>query len=440
MASHAMLSPSGAERWMSCAGSAALEAHEPDQSSEYADEGTAAHFLASECLTSGDHPTTHIGKKIAVWTHPESDSGGADWLDALQTVAHELSINEFTVDTDMAAFVNRFIRDVLDYKGDGELLVEQSLPIGHITGEEGAKGTGDAIVLRDDEIQVHDLKFGRGVEVSAERNKQLMLYGLGALEQYGMMGDFTRVRLVIHQVRLSGPSEWDISVADLLHWAETEAKPAAERCMRALAYRDKWDELHEKYLAPSEDACRFCKAKATCPALQQAVLNAVADDFVDLTQPDQAVAKIEVAIERDMDNAQLSTLMRMVGMIEDWCKALRGRTETELLAGREVPGYKLVEGRQGNRQWTSAEEAEATLKSMRLKQEEMYNFSLISPTDAEKLAKDGRIGQRQWPKLQPLITRTSGKPSVAPVTDKRPPLDIKAVVDDFTDLTAEDLV
>jgi hypothetical protein len=104
-------------------------------------------------------------------------------------------------------------------QGDGELLVEQSLPIAHITGEEDAEGTGDAVILRGDEIIVIDLKFGRGVEVSAIDNPQLMLYGLGALEKFGLLGDFKRVRMVISQPRITAaPSEFVMDVPALVEW------------------------------------------------------------------------------------------------------------------------------------------------------------------------------------------------------------------------------
>src|SRR5690606_11631223 len=100
------------------------------------------------------------------------------------------------------------------------------------------------------------------------------------------------------------------------------------------------------------------------------------------------------------DNAHIASLMPHLDMIESWCKAVRRRVESELLAGRPVPGYKLVEGRRGARQWTNQEEAESALKTMRLKVEEMFDLKLISPTTAEKLHKAGKLGPRQWQRLQ----------------------------------------
>jgi hypothetical protein len=112
--------------------------------------------------------------------------------------------------------------------------------------------------------------------------------------------------------------------------------------------------------------------------------------------------------------------------------------ESELFSGRPVPGYKLVQGKKGNRKWSSESEAEAMLKGFKLKVEEMYDLKLVSPTTAEKLAKAGTIGPRQWPKLQGFITQSEGSPSVAPESDKRPALEIKPAVDDFENLEPQD--
>ena len=128
---------------------------------------------------------------------------------------------------------------------------------------------------------------------------------------------------------------------------------------------------------------------------------------------------------------RLASLFARVGLVESWCKAIREAVFTELSAGRDVPGYKLVEGRKGRREWSDDAGAEAMLKSMRLKREEMYDFKLISPTTAEKLAKAGVIGERQWPKLQSLITQSDGGPSVAPASDPRPAISLMAKPEDF---------
>ena len=320
------------------------------------------------------------------------------------------------------AFTDDMLRDVLKYTDQiqqlvestgGVLHVEQRLPIGQWTDEVGAHGTSDAVIVAGDELIVVDLKFGMGVEVSAVENKQLMVYALAALDVFGKAENgytFNLVRLVISQPRIGNFSEWTISVEELLAFGK-EVKMAAATTRMADA------PLHS-----SEKACKFCKAKSTCPALTKAVESATGALFEDMTAPVRPA---------DCASDDIANKMAMVKLVEDWCKAIRAETERRLLAGEAVRGYKLVQGKMGNRKWSDADEAEATLKGIRLKVEEMYDLSLISPTTAEKLMGAGTIGPRQWKKVIPLITRSEGQPSVAPESDKRPALVVGGNTDDF---------
>lgn len=405
MSTHALLSPSSAHRWMKCAGSLAMEQGQPDTSSKFADEGTAAHELAAMALEAKEPAAKYIGSII------------------------DVDGTEFIVDQDMASFVQIYINNVLEYAQGNELMIEQRVEFSHVVNVPESFGTSDAVILTGDgiEIQVHDLKYGRGVKVDAEENEQLMLYALGALNEFGMIGDFKRVRMVIHQPRLGHLSEWDCSVEEL----QTFSNRARERAYHAIKVLDEHPEAIRHHLTPGDKQCRFCKAKAICPKLEQQVLDTVADDFVDLDK--EIAPQISAAIERieSSDNAHLAECLGAVDLIESWCKAVRAKVEAELFSGRAVPGYKLVEGKRGNRKWGDATEAETALKAMRLKLEEMYDFTLISPTTAEKLHKAGTIGPRQWPKVQALITQSEGKPSVAPASDKRAALVIGSTEDEF---------
>lgn len=401
MSAHAQLSPSSAVRWMVCPGSVALCKGLPDTSGVHAAEGTAAHFLASHCLEAGHDTLTYVGDTILV------SRKRVEWMPEGWQAGK--GATAFVVDADMALAVQdyiNYVRDLVRTTG-GTLLVEQRLSIADITGEPDAHGTSDVVILAGTELIIVDLKFGRGVAVAADENPQLQIYALGALREYGLANSFETVRMVIHQPRLGAVSEW-VQTTDQLEDFATEVAEAAEITRDA-----------DAHLNPTTKGCQWCKAKATCPALR----NEVMDLFENV-----------VPVEAPTD--LLAHAMGKVDMVEAWCKAIRAELESKLLAGAAVPGWKLVQGKKGNRAWADKVAAEELLKAMRIKHDQMYDYSVISPTTADKLAKAEVIGPRQWPKVQALITQADGRPSVAPESDKRPALVMSATADDFDDVTA----
>lgn len=427
---HSYWSASKFESIMLCPGKIVLEDGAPDNTNAYAAEGTAAHQVLTWALQEERPAAAYIGRQI----HLDSRGKPCEPADAVYT---------YEVDDEMAEHVQVCVDYVADLRGD-DGVVFADIRVNYSTyldvAEDTAWGTADVIIARGAELMVVDFKYGRGVEVDAEGNPQMSLYGLGALQAYqGLVADFERVRMAISQPRVkSAPSEWDCSVEELEAWGRSTARSAVASCLNAtiqanISTGDIWQQT---FLRPAEKACKFCKAKATCPALRDAVsatvftaLPATPDEFA-AQEPDEVAP---------MPSDWLAACLEKVDMIEDWCKAIRAEAERRLLAGDKVPGFKVVAGKKGNRQWADAKAAEETLKAMRVKLEDMYDFKLISPTSAEKLHKAGTIGPRQWPKLQSLITQNEGKPHVAPESDSRPALVVTPVVDDFTDVTAEDL-
>lgn len=461
---------------MNCPGSLAMEAPYPDSSSEFAEEGTLAHA-------------------VAAWYLANTVQARVEVTPAFTYVDHGAT-KQAAVSADMAREVQKYVDYVRRLAEGGELLVEQRLPFfaGNDKGVPPQHGTSDTVIIHEGErrLTVCDLKYGRGVQVYAERNEQLMLYGVAALDEFSMLYEFDRVRFVIAQPRLDHFDEWECSVEELRAFE----KRALYAGVDALGLLDQ-PEKAPNYLVPGEKQCKFCKAKGDCPALRDQVLATVAGDFdniiettatpnpvidqlksgeiavsigeaerilaaaygvapkavdfepacgnVDLrdyfiVKKPTIVPAIEQATEQigQLPEDHLAICMDAVDQIEGWCKAVRAETERRMLAGTAVPGWKLVQGKQGNRTWTSPDEVREYLKkTVRLKDEVMFDFTLISPTTAEKLHADGTIKPRQWTRLQELVCRSNGKPSVVPASDKRPALEIGKVEDDFAALDDE---
>jgi hypothetical protein len=478
---------------MRCAGSLRLESALPDKSSEFADEGTLAHDLAATCL--------------------ENERDASFWVGTLYHYQDHGVEKSATITTDMAAEAQKYIDRVRANAEGGQLFVEQRLPF--FTGDPRVPeqfGTSDTVIVKPGQLRIIDLKYGRGVQVYAEENEQLMLYGLGALDEYGLLEDFDEVVLAIHQPRLNHYDEWTTTPARLREF-EKHAKERAYHALQVLENEVDGAVLH--HLVPGDKQCRFCKAKGSCPKLRDQVLATVAGDFevleyavfgekgieektvpvvdqmivmgkgeiaVSITDAEKIIAAahgvapkaVDFVNDPDaeqtyfcvkkptvrpvldqvddrvatLDDQHLAVCMESIDLVEGWCKAVRAETERRLLAGSAIPGFKLVQGKQGNRQWSAEDEAREMLKSFRLKVEEMHDLSLISPTSAEKLTatldEKGKplIGPKQWAKLQKIIQRSEGKPSVAPAADKRPvwtPPDVMADFDEVPDPADDDL-
>lgn len=410
---HALLSPSSAHTWLACAPAIALGMDQPNKSSAYADEGTAAHTVAADCLTFEGNATDLVGEMVPGKMHQyEVTPAFAEAVQCYIELVRE-RVNAY----EMAGY---FV----------QLEVEQEVPIGHITGEEGARGTSDAVILafgsldRPNIIEVIDLKFGQGVQVSAVNNPQGMLYALGAIEKF-KPHEFQEVRITISQPRISTvPSEWTISAKELDELSAYKFEPAALNALSRVG--QKAFKLEE--FSPGEKQCKFCKAKAICPALKAYTEEAMAAKFDDLEEPYGIDNEIMQALTLD----ELAAVYPRLKLVEDWITAVRGRVSEALLSGEKLSGLKVVRGKRGNRSWSDAAEAETTLKGMRIKSDVMYKQVLQTPTVLEKALAESV--PRKWKKVAALIVQSEGSLQPALESDDRPAVEVPKITDQFDTL------
>ena len=408
---HAFCAPSDWEGWSNCPGKPALEENEPDQPSAYSEEGTLAHEWAATWLRHGAGETAPEGM-------PEQLVPGV----RLYVTAIRQRI---------AAFRQAGARVTL--------LVEQHLDISVITGEKGARGTGDAVIIAEfpeySVLDVWDLKFGIGVLVSPVENGQEMIYALAAIALHGLTQEFREVNLVIHQPRVSEkPQEWRVTLEQLYLFGAKVTEAAA----LALSLRGNVTAL--SHLNPGEKQCRFCRAKYRCPALTKMVHDEVFTEFQKIADPNAVPVPLEdraLVLEPDKKAELLSRGMKRVKLIEEWCLATRAAVERSLLAGETVPGFKIVGGRKGARAWADAEAA-AMLACDPTGVPYPGAFTaprIVTPSQMEAVLKDAQ--PEAWASMQAIIKQEEGKPSVAPESDPRPPWSPHSVEDfDSHDVSA----
>ncbi len=366
-----------------------MEAHFPDETSEHAAEGTAAHWVREECLRNDRDVHEFIGTTIAADGYVTEVQ--PDWVIFLQP----------GIDRIREEGGKRFIetRCSLDAWAPGE------------------SGTVDCGIITPDLIIIDDLKFGRGVSVPAEHNGSLMQYALGFWDQIARHEtDASDFLLRIDQPRNGGTSEWRCTLADLLRFAEDEWIPA----------------LHESRqpdapLRASVDGCHFCRAavNAGCPELHRFVQELIGLDAseTDLSREPEMPDVDQLTAERR------SHIIKHQKMVEKWLKSIHGLQLSKALAGEDTPGFKPV-ATEGNRTWRDEKEAEAFF-SGRVPKRDLYSQKLKSPAQMELVA-----GTRIWTRAQDLIVRPEGPAALVPESDKRPAL--IPVVDLLDDLDDDD--
>ena len=462
---HHRYSASGSEGWMTCAGKIAMEEGIPDKYSPYADEGSAAHFLASECLLNKVDADTYLDRTIVCYNQ-DSKAYQAFTNMELGLVLPEGATysSEWVVDIDMSAYVQKYVDRIWQDSKGGTLFVEQRVEFGEYIGDPGAFGTADAIILSNDDktVKIRDLKYGFK-PVSAVDNKQMMLYALGVLYSFDYLIDPEVVEFIdmaIIQPRTNSPDEsWVIATVELFAFAD-EARAAIARAEEAYTRLNDHDWMGDNpgtmeewagmYLTPSEKGCQWCKAKGKCPALAKESVNtmlvapATTDGLDDLDASTDMEAVMDTALQRipELDFDTVVNLYKVKDKIQIWIDAINDRMMHDMLLGFKTPHFKLVKGREGNRKWKSDTEVEAAMRSMKLKVDEIYAKKVVSPAYAEKVI--AKKYPKKWEKLQEHVTRSEAKLAVAPMNDKRESFDPHgeklALLPDLTDLTVDDLL
>lgn len=370
---HAVLSASSSKMWMSCPPSAQLNAAANDAPSEYAKQGTAAHLWAETKVKR------ILGQNI------KDPTDGAEYYDA-----------EMAECTDSyAQYVSEQIEKAKQRCSDPIVLVEQRVDFSRWVPD--AYGTADLVIVSDDVLSITDLKYGVGVPVDAENNSQMMCYALGALELFDGIYDIGNISMTIFQPRRENISVYEISKAELLEWADTKLAPAADLASKG-----------EGEFRAGEH-CRFCKVKATCRKRAEYNLELAQYDF---KMPDI------------LEDAEIEMILSKVDDLVSWTSDIKEYALMQAVNGKQWNDWKVVEGR-SNRKYTDEVLVAATVKNAGF---DPYEHKILGITAMTKL-----LGKNKFEDLLGgFIEKPKGKPTLVPMSDKRPALSKAAdAADDF---------
>lgn len=379
---HALLGASKASQWINCPPSARLQESFPDKRSEYADEGTAAHELSELILRRRLTPCNaaerkRLDKAISnfkagnQYYGPEMEDAVAAYVDVVEE--RFMAAKARTKDAVI------FFEERVDFS--------EWVPDGY--------GTGDVVIISDWMLDVIDLKYGKGVPVSAIGNPQLRLYGLGAWSNWNYLYSISEVSMTIVQPRLDSVSTDTLPLGELIEWAETVVKPAA-----ALA-----DAGGGEFKSGSH--CRWCKVKGNCRTRAEENMKALAHEF-----QDPALLSLD----------EIGSILHVAEQLKAWAKDVEDYAFEQAKKGERIPSWKLVEGR-SNRKITNEDEVGRRLGSAGVT--EFLRMSLLPLGELEKL-----VGKKELNGLiGDLIVKPPGKPVLVPETDKRP--ELNSVENDF---------
>lgn len=380
---HALLSASGASRWMKCNPSARLEDMFPDCSSEYAEEGTLAHEISELKLTK-------YLKTMSLRTFNSKMK---------KLKSHKLYKPEMENYTDV--YVDNIKELLMSFDKPGTAEIEKKVDFSEYVPE--GFGTCDFVTVDNETLYIRDLKYGRGVPVSAQDNPQLMLYSLGAYLEFSLFKDIENINMGIIQPRLDIVSIFEISADKLMKWAENEVKPNAEK-----AFKGEGDF--------KVGQCTFCRAKALCRARAEANMSL------------ETEMKLKGNI---LSNEEMGEILNRARDIVKWVKDIENYCQQAILRGEYVLGWKVVEGR-SVRAFSDTEKAMEVLKEKGVAEELMYERKMLTLTQLE-----GVVGKKDFNEyVGDFIIKPKGKPTLVPESDKRAPYvnDVINASDDFINL------
>lgn len=390
MAQHALLSPSSAARWIACPGSVHMCELYPDSGpSAAAAEGTLAHKMAEIYFRSRDSAigfeedfdklNQKLGQEISDFYHDHPDIPGS--VEAM---------SDYILD-DYCEYVDQELEKAIEKDDTAFRAVEQKVHFDDYI--PNGFGTSDVVIIGGGTIEVIDLKYGKGVPVSAVGNPQIRLYALGAIDLFDMLYEFDTVKMVICQPRLDSITEETMTVEDLKAWGNEVIVPAVRKAMQ----KDK--EYHPGEWCQS----KFCPGRTVCTARARYFL-----ELEEQKKRDPAV----------LTNTELGDILQRADGLDKWIKDLKTRALSEISEGREVTGWKVVEGR-SNWKYKDEQKVADALRKAGYQDAVIYDRVLIGLTKAESL-----LGKKKFQEvLGKLVEKPAGAPTLAPASDKRPAID-----------------
>ena len=392
---HSIFGPSSAHRWMRCPRSLIAGHLAGDRPTKYAAEGSVAHWLAEDWLRNGD-PYKHVGS------------------------IHEKDGFEIEITEEMISYVEEYVGWVSTTPG--RHYVEVKVDLSKYT-PVPSFGTADHLFVQTEQrrrLVITDLKYGK-VVVYAQDNPQCLSYALGGWEELDWLYDFEEVLIRICQPRRDHFDEWALPVKKLIEWGNDELRPAALAA---------WDP--DAPYRPHPEACEYCPARFTCPALAAVMLQTAQGSFDDLDEPispDQAVAVIEGEVVkepilpdyREVSLERLAYIYQWRPIVEKWFRECYEYLVHQLELGKEVPGQKLGKGRAGNRKWTDEKAALRYLKSEGVLPIDLFESKFASPAQASTLLRLSRGGtiKENNALLEQFVYQPPGKLTMIPAQDSR---------------------